>query len=200
MEDIEGKRTAITAFHFPPSLWLRYADVTFCVPNKQHIIELHHYLNLVRPHIQFVVKKIKILQYHFSTSWLPVKYVNRLTPLAPQFLPASTKNLLIATDIYITCQITPNVKKLTDANTLSIELTISFPTKTIYIVKYSPHAISYLTNFQLCLLISLLTKFKPMQHNIIILPPYLSFQAYQERLTSFKRGKSQSSPAIYSHH
>ena len=45
MEHIEP--TAITTFHTPPSLWLRYVDGTFCILNKDHINDFHIHLNML---------------------------------------------------------------------------------------------------------------------------------------------------------
>ena len=39
MEHIE--HTAITTFHTPPNLWLRYVDDTFCILDKKHISGLN---------------------------------------------------------------------------------------------------------------------------------------------------------------
>ena len=55
---------------------------------------------------------------------------------------------------------------------LLIELTLSFPTKTICIENYSTWALPYIsTDRQLGLLRSLLTKIKPMQHSLTPPPP-----------------------------
>jgi len=56
MEHIEHK--AITTFHSPPSLWLRYVDDTFCILDKEHLTDFHQHLNSICSHIQFT-KKMK---------------------------------------------------------------------------------------------------------------------------------------------
>ena len=54
MEHIE--HTAITTFHTPPSLWLRYVDGTFCILDKKHISGFHSHLNSICSHIQFTME------------------------------------------------------------------------------------------------------------------------------------------------
>ena len=49
MEHIE--HTAITTFHTPPSLWLRYVDDTFCILDKKHISGFRSHLNSIYSHI-----------------------------------------------------------------------------------------------------------------------------------------------------
>ena len=39
------EHTAITTFHTPPSLWLRYVDNTFCILNKDHINDFHTHIS-----------------------------------------------------------------------------------------------------------------------------------------------------------
>ena len=66
MEHIE--HTAITTFHTPPSLWLRYVDDTFCILNKDHINDFHTHLNSICLHIQFTIEK----EHNFSLPFLDV--------------------------------------------------------------------------------------------------------------------------------
>ena len=60
MEQLE--HTAITIFHTPPSLWLKYVDDTFYILNKGHINDFHTYLNSICSHIQFTIEK----EHNFS--------------------------------------------------------------------------------------------------------------------------------------
>ena len=56
-----------------------------------------------------------------------------------------------------------------------------------------------LKDFQLKLLISFLTKFKPMQQCFLTQLVHVLFEIYQQNLTNFERGKSQSSHATCLH-
>ena len=64
MEHVE--HTAITTFHTPPTLWLRYVDDTFCILNKDHINDFHSHLNSICSHIQFTIEK----EHNFSLPFL----------------------------------------------------------------------------------------------------------------------------------
>ena len=66
MEHIE--HTAITTFHTPPNLWLRYVDDTFCILDKKHISAFHSHLNSVCSHIQFTMEN----EHDFSLPFLDV--------------------------------------------------------------------------------------------------------------------------------
>ena len=66
MEPIE--HTAISTFHTPPSLWLRYVGDTFCVLNKDHVNDFHTHLNSIFSHIQFTIEK----EHNFSLPFLDV--------------------------------------------------------------------------------------------------------------------------------
>ena len=66
MEHVE--HTAITTFHTPPTLWLRYVDDTFCILNKDHINDFHSHLNSICSHIQFTIEK----EHNFSLPFLDV--------------------------------------------------------------------------------------------------------------------------------
>ena len=46
MEHIE--HTAITTFHTPPSLWLRYEDNTFCILDKEHVTAFYSHCREIR--------------------------------------------------------------------------------------------------------------------------------------------------------
>ena len=63
MEHVEY--TAITTFHTPPSLWLRYVDDTFCIFNKDHINDFHSHLNSTCLHIQFTIEE----EHNFCSSF-----------------------------------------------------------------------------------------------------------------------------------
>ena len=66
MEHIE--HTAITTFHTPPNLWLRYVDDTFCILDKKHISGFHSHLNSICSHIQFTMEN----EHDFSLPFLDV--------------------------------------------------------------------------------------------------------------------------------
>ena len=66
MEHVE--HTAITTFHTPPTLWLRYVDDTFYILNKDHINDFHSHLNSICSHIQFTIEK----EPNFSLPFLDV--------------------------------------------------------------------------------------------------------------------------------
>ena len=67
MEHVE--HTAITTFHTPPSVWLRYVDDTFCILNKDHINDFHSHLNSICSHIHFTIEK----EHNFSPPFLDVQ-------------------------------------------------------------------------------------------------------------------------------
>ena len=66
MEHVE--HTAVTTFHAPPFLWLKYVDDTFCILNKDHINDFHSRFNSICSHIQFTIEK----EHNFSLSFLDV--------------------------------------------------------------------------------------------------------------------------------
>ena len=66
VEHIE--HTAITTFHIPPSLWLRYVDDTCCILKKDHTNDFHTHLNSICSHIQFTIEK----EHKFSLPFLDV--------------------------------------------------------------------------------------------------------------------------------
>ena len=51
MEYVE--KAAMTSFHTPPSLWIRYVDDTFCIIKKPNITNFHKHINSIWSHIQF---------------------------------------------------------------------------------------------------------------------------------------------------
>ena len=57
MEHIE--HIAITTFHTPPSLWLRYVDDTICILDKEHVTAVHSHLNSICSNIQFTMENEK---------------------------------------------------------------------------------------------------------------------------------------------
>ena len=88
MEHIE--HTAITTFHTPPSLWLRYVDDTFCILNKDHINDFHTHFNSICLHIPFTIEK----EHNFSLPFLDV-LVKRNSRNG-----STTTNSLLSTTIY----------------------------------------------------------------------------------------------------
>ena len=62
------KHTAITTFHTPQPLWLRYVNDTFCILNKDHINDFHTHLNSICSRIQFTIEK----EHNFSLPFLDV--------------------------------------------------------------------------------------------------------------------------------
>ena len=55
MEFVE--HTAISAFHTPPKLCVRYVDDTFCVIEQQYAEEFYKYLNSISPSITFTLER-----------------------------------------------------------------------------------------------------------------------------------------------
>ena len=108
MEHVE--HTAITAFHTPPSLWLRYVDDTFCILNKNHIHDFRSHLNSEYSHVQFIKEQ------NFSLSFLDVlvkrKSRNGSTTSTHSFLsiPQFTENPSTPIDIFTTRHIIPNIR------------------------------------------------------------------------------------------
>ena len=109
MEHVE--HTAITTFHTPPTLWLRYVDDTFCILNKDHINDFHSHLNSICSHIQFTIEK----EHHFSLPFLDVLVKRnsrngKTPPLTVFYLPQFTENPLTPTDIFTIRHIIPNIR------------------------------------------------------------------------------------------
>jgi len=99
MEHIE--HTAII-FHTTISLWLRYVDDTFCILNKDHIIEFQSHLNTICLHIQFTMEEEQNLSLPF---------LNILVTCYTCEEGNTTDNTLTtSTDIFNTHHITPNIK------------------------------------------------------------------------------------------
>ena len=48
---------AISTFHTPPKLWVRYVDDTFCVTEQQYAEEFHKHLNSILPSITFTLER-----------------------------------------------------------------------------------------------------------------------------------------------
>ena len=63
MEHIE--KAALTTFHTPPKLWLRYVDDAFSVLQKEHMTEFHQHINSVCHHIQFTMEEEQNLPLPF---------------------------------------------------------------------------------------------------------------------------------------
>ena len=55
MEFVEHR--AISTFHTPPKLWVRYVDDTFCVIEEQYAEEFHKHLNSISPSITFTLER-----------------------------------------------------------------------------------------------------------------------------------------------
>ena len=108
MEHVE--HTAITTFHTPPTLWLRYVDDTFCILNKDHIIDFHLHLNSICWHIQFTIEK----EHNFSLSFLDVLVKrnsrNGNTTTHSFYLPQFTENPHTPTEIFTIRHIIPNIR------------------------------------------------------------------------------------------
>ena len=49
MEFVEHR--AISTFHTPPKLWVRYVDDFFCVIEQQYAEEFHKHLNSISPSV-----------------------------------------------------------------------------------------------------------------------------------------------------
>ena len=126
MEHIE--HTAITTFHTPPSLWLRYVEDTFCILDKEHVTAFHSYLNSMCSSIEFTMESEKTPLFLFLTFWYLVKLAMRVTLLIYQSPLPSTKNLLTVTDICIIRHITPNTKSSLWSKRYLIALTHTSPT------------------------------------------------------------------------
>ena len=110
MEHIE--HTAITTFHTPPNLWLRYVDDTFCILDKKHISAFHSHLNSVCSHIQFTMEN----EHDFSLPFLDVlisrnvcKYITNISQIHHSLQP-NTKNPPTRTDTSTTHHIIPNTR------------------------------------------------------------------------------------------
>ena len=63
MKHIE--KAALTTFHTPLKLWLRYVDDTFCALKKEHMTEFHQHINSVCHHIQFTMEEEQDLSLPF---------------------------------------------------------------------------------------------------------------------------------------
>ena len=51
------KHRALSIFHAPPKLWVRYVDDTFCVTEEQYAEEFHEHLNSILPSIIFTLER-----------------------------------------------------------------------------------------------------------------------------------------------
>ena len=59
------EKGALTTFHTPPKLWLRYVDDTFCALKKEHMAEFYQHINSVCHHIQFTMEAEQDLSLPF---------------------------------------------------------------------------------------------------------------------------------------
>ena len=60
---------AISTFHTPPKLWVRYIDDTFCVIEQQYAEEFHKHLNSISPSCTFTLEH----EQNQSLAFLDVK-------------------------------------------------------------------------------------------------------------------------------
>ena len=67
MEFVEHR--AISTFHTPSKLWVRYVNDTFCVFEQQYAEELHKHLNHISPSITFTLE----CEQNQSRAFLDVK-------------------------------------------------------------------------------------------------------------------------------
>ena len=67
MEFVEHR--AISTFHTPPKLWVRYVDDTFFVIEEQYAEEFHKHLNSISPSIMFTLER----EQNQSLAFLDVK-------------------------------------------------------------------------------------------------------------------------------
>ena len=67
MEFLEHR--AISTFHIPPKLWVRYIDDTFCVIEQQYAEEFHKHLNSISPSVIFALER----EQNQSLAFLDIK-------------------------------------------------------------------------------------------------------------------------------
>ena len=67
MEFVEHR--AISTFHIPLKMWVRYIDNTFCVIDQQYAEEFHKHLNSISPSITFTLER----EQNQSLAFLDVK-------------------------------------------------------------------------------------------------------------------------------
>ena len=96
------KNTAVTTFHTPPSLWLRYVNDTFCILNKDHVNDLQTHVNSICSHIQLIIKKNTIILSCFLTFWLNAVVAMVASPRTTFHLTQFTENPRTLTDIFTT--------------------------------------------------------------------------------------------------
>ena len=96
---------AISTFHIPPTLLVRYTDDTFCVIEQQYAEEFHKHLNSISPSITFTLER----EQNQSMAFLDVKVTRTETKL---FLQPFTKILLTLTDISNLTSTIPNTANL----------------------------------------------------------------------------------------
>ena len=80
------EKAALTTFHTPPKLWLRYVDDTFCALKKEHMTEFHQHINFVCHHIQFTMEE----EQDLSLTFLDVLVVRHDKTLSTQVYCKST--------------------------------------------------------------------------------------------------------------
>ena len=154
------KYTAIT-FHTPPSLWLRYVDDTFCIPNKDHINDFHTHLNSICLHIQFTIERnttflsfldvlvkcnscngsITTHSLLSTTIYKKPTHTNRYlhyTTYHPKYQKLTVAKTLLSR---INTHITNNTQKHNELQNKHSTLRLNrFPTRTTFLTSRQPHS------------------------------------------------------------
>ena len=151
MEHIE--HTAITAFHTPPNLWLRYVDDTFCILDKKHISGSTLILILFALTFSLLWKTNTIFLFLFLTFWYPVMSANRTTPQTHHSLQPFAKNPPTRSDTSTTLHIISNTRSSLKERRYSTALK-----HTSLILIKTKKAVSYETYVLLCNLTDFLSE------------------------------------------
>ena len=139
MEHIE--HIAITTFHTPPSLWLRYVDDTFCILDKEHVTASHSHLNSICSSIQFTMENEKNSSLPFLHVLVSRKVGNESNTTDIPLI--FTKNLLTLTDICTIHHIIPNTRSSLWSKHYSIALTHTSTTTNLSTVSNYTYALHY---------------------------------------------------------
>ena len=187
MEHIE--HIAITTFHIPPSLWLRYVDDTCCILEKEHVIAFHSHLKFLTLSVLVVSlpwKTKKTPLSPFLRFWYLVKLAMRVILLTYHSPLPVTKSLLTLTDICTVHHIIPNTRSSLWSKHYSIALTHTSPTTNLSTVSNYTYALHCnWTGFLPGPLFSRLGRHAlriPLT-NISLL--FLTFKAHQKKLEEF---------------
>ena len=101
--------TAISTFHTPSSLWLRYVDNTFCILDKEHVTVFHSHLNSILVFsLRWRTNKTPL--FPFLTFWCLVKSERRVTLLIYHSPLPFTKKIPAPPDICIIRHTIPNTR------------------------------------------------------------------------------------------